>query len=198
MTFPLLIFLSAVLNSGSDADLVRRLQNREARAMAELYDRYGRVVYSVVLRIVRNQGVAEDLVQEAFLRIWNRIHGFDGEKGSLVGWVLAVARNRAVDYCRSLPGRQQERTMELDRMEEPSVFGDLDESLLQNDRVRLLRDAFARLNANQRAVIELAYFEGLTHTEMAERLEEPLGTVKTRVRTALQILRQELAGVAAL
>lgn len=190
--------LTVVLTSGNDADLVRRLQNRDARAMGDLYDRYGRLAYSVVLRIVRNQAVAEDMVQEAFLRIWTRVHGFDSEKGSLAGWVLAVARNRAVDYLRSLEGRQQERTTELTRTEEPSVFADFEKDLLNTDRVRMLRGAFEKLNANQRTVIELAYFEGLSQSEMAERMKQPLGTVKTWVRTALQTLRQELAGAAAL
>lgn len=196
MSLFLFPFLINVLHG--DADLVRRLQSRDQGAMADLYDRYGRIAYSVVLRVVRNSAIAEDLVQEAFLRIWTRVDGFDPERGSLSGWVVAVARNRAVDYLRSLEGRQRERTTELARTDEPSVFADFEKDLLNSDRARMLRDAFTRLNANQRTVIELAYFEGLSQSEMAERMKQPLGTVKTWVRTALQTLRQELAGAAAI
>ncbi|HZU24036.1 MAG TPA: sigma-70 family RNA polymerase sigma factor [Bryobacteraceae bacterium] len=197
MSILLLPILTVIVRSGDDGDLVRRLQERDASAMGDLYDRYGRIAYSVVLRVVRNQAVAEDLVQEAFLRIWTRIHGFDAEKGSLGGWVLTVARNRAVDYLRSLEGRERERTTELARGDEPAVFADFEKDLLNTDRVRLLRGAFEKLNTNQRTVIELAYFEGLSQTEMADKLKQPLGTVKTWVRSALQTLRQELVGAAA-
>ena len=188
--------LAVIVHSGDDGDLVQRLQRRDANAMGDLYDRYGRVAYAVVLRVVRDPAVAEDLVQEAFLRIWTRIHVFDAQRGSLAGWVLTVARNRAVDYLRSLEGRERERTTELTRTDEPAIFADFERDLLNTDRVRLLRDAFEKLNANQRTVIELAYFEGLSQTEMAEKLKQPLGTVKTWVRTALQTLRQELVGAA--
>jgi len=197
MSLFFLPFLVNVLHGG-DADLVKRLQNRDQRAMGDLYDRFDKLAFSVVLRIVRNQAIAEDLVQETFLRIWTRVDGFDPQRGSLSAWVLTVARNRAVDYLRSLEGRQQERTTELGRMDEPSVFDDVEKDLLNSDRARMLRDAFSRLNANQRTVIELAYFEGLSQSEMAERMKQPLGTVKTWVRTALQTLRQELAEAAAL
>src|SRR5579884_2874591 len=197
MSLFFLPFLVNVLHGG-DADLVKRLQNRDQRAMGDLYDRFDKLAFSVVLRIVRNQAIAEDLVQETFLRIWTRVDGFDPQRGSLSAWVLTVARNRAVDYLRSLEGRQQERTTELGRMDEPSVFDDVEKDLLNSDRARMLRDAFSRLNANQRTVIELAYFEGLSQSEMAERMKQPLGTIKTWVRTALQTMRQELVGVAAI
>src|SRR5262249_7819060 len=87
-----------------DAELITRLQRRDPQALAELYDRYGRLAYSLILRVVRDVGVAEDLVQETFLRIWNRVQGFDAEKGSVGPWLMAVARNRAIDYLRSTTG----------------------------------------------------------------------------------------------
>src|ERR1700738_3511129 len=93
------------LHAETDMDLVGRLRRRDPHALAELYDRYGRLVYSLILRVVRDTGIAEDLVQETFLRVWNRVAGFDAQKGSIGPWLLAVARNRAIDYLRSTTGR---------------------------------------------------------------------------------------------
>src|SRR6202171_4879341 len=98
--------LGAVLQFPDDGDLARRLKNREPQAMADLYDRYGRVVYALIFRIVRNTGTAEDLVQETFLRVWNRVDGFDADKGARGAWVTTVARNRAIDYLRSVDGKE--------------------------------------------------------------------------------------------
>ncbi|MBM3753352.1 MAG: sigma-70 family RNA polymerase sigma factor [Acidobacteria bacterium] len=150
------------------------------------------MAFSIIMRIVRDQGVAEDLTQETFLRVWNRMAGFDTQKGALGPWVLTVARNRAIDYLRSVDGRSRQNAIELSATESPAVFVDLEANLINSDRARQLKSAFAKLNDNQRAVIELAYFEGLSQTEMAERMKQPLGTVKTWVRSALQILRAEL------
>jgi RNA polymerase sigma-70 factor (ECF subfamily) len=187
--FPL---LAIALRFSDDRDLVRRLKNRDQTAMGELYDRYGRLAFSLIIRIVRNEGIAEDLVQETFLRVWNRSASFDEEKGALGPWVLAVARNRAIDYVRSLEARQTRNSMELDTLERPGLCAVVDDSFLQVDRVHLLKTAFDKLPPNQRMVLELAYFEGMSQTEMAERMKQPLGTVKTWVRTALRSLREEI------
>lgn len=188
MLLPLLL---AIEFGESDADLVRRLQRRDPRAMADLYDRYGRLVYALIVRVVRDGGIAEDLVQETFLRVWNRVQGFDAERGGLGAWLLAVARNRAIDYLRSAAGRMR-NAVELPETEHPALFADMEKELLNSDRVRRVRVALEKLSQNHRAVIELAYFEGLSQAEMAERMGEPLGTVKTWVRTALKSLRDEL------
>ena len=180
-----------------DAVLVKRLQRRDPNALAELYDRYGRLAYSLILRVVRDTGVAEDLVQETFLRVWNRMQGFDAEKGAIGPWLLAVARNRAIDYLRSTTGRAR-NTLELETTEHPSLYNDMEKDLLVADKARRVKAAMEKLSANQRQVIELAYFEGLSQTEMAERMGQPLGTVKTWVRTALKNLRDELGAAAVL
>ena len=96
---------AAAMAMRDDSELVARLKRRDPDAMAILYDRYGRIMYSLILRVVRNEAVAEDLVQESFLRVWNRVHGFDQERGALAPWILAMARNRAIDYVRSVQGR---------------------------------------------------------------------------------------------
>jgi RNA polymerase sigma-70 factor (ECF subfamily) len=184
--------LQVMLRFKDDSDLARRLKARDAHAMADLYDRYGRIAYSLILRVVRNAAVAEDLVQETFLRVWNRVQSFDQERGALGPWVLTVARNQAIDYLRSVDGRMSTRALELDRLENPTLFCDLEDSALSIDRARRLKAAFEKLNPQQRMVIELAYFEGLTQTEMADRMKQPLGTVKTWVRSALKILREDL------
>src|ERR1017187_3557554 len=188
MLLPLLL---AIEFGESDADLVRRLQRRDPRAMAELYDRYGRLVYALIVRVVRDGGIAEDLVQETFLRVWNRVQGFDAERGGLGPWWLAVARNRAIYYLRSAAERMR-NTVELPETEHPALFADMEKELLNSDRVRRGGGAVGEVFPNHRAVIELAYFEGLSQAQMAGRMGEPLGTVKTWVRTALKSLRDEL------
>jgi RNA polymerase sigma-70 factor (ECF subfamily) len=187
--------LAALLDRAGDADLAARLRRRDPHAMSLLYDRYGRLCYSVIRRIVRHDD-AEDLLQETFLRIWNRIHGFDPGRGALGPWILTVARNRAIDYLRSREGRAADTAIDSERLEHPSLFLDLENHIMNLDRVRSLREAFGRLSPNQRLVIELAYFEGLSQTEMSERLRQPLGTVKTWVRSALKTLREELSEAA--
>jgi RNA polymerase sigma-70 factor (ECF subfamily) len=185
----LLSLLMAVLAEG-DAELIARLQRRDPQALAELYDRYGRLAYSLIVRVVRDGATAEDLVQETFLRVWNRAQGFDARRGALGPWLLAVARNRAIDYLRSAGGRER-NALELDDVDHPSLYTDMESDILASDKARVIRAAMDRLTPRLREVIELAYFEGLTQTEMAARLGEPLGTVKTWVRTALKNLREE-------
>ncbi len=193
----LLPLLFAIYIEGDDGDLAARLQRREPAALAELYDRYGKLAYSLIYRVVRDTGVAEDLVQETFLRVWNRAQGFDAERGALGPWLLAVARNCAIDYVRSSGGKMARGAMELECAEQPAVFVNFEADLLSQDRARRVRAALGKLNENQRHVIELAYFEGLSQSEMAERMGQPLGTVKTWVRTALKNLRDDLGEKAA-
>ena len=185
----LLSLLMAVLAEG-DVELVERLQRRDPQALAELYDRYGRLAYSLIVRVVRDGALAEDLVQETFLRVWNRAQGFDAQRGALGPWLLAVARNRAIDYLRSAGGRER-NALELEEVDHPSLYTNMERDILASDKARMIRAALEKLAPNQREVIELAYFEGLTQTEMAERMGQPLGTVKTWVRAALKNLREE-------
>ncbi len=189
MFFPILFALADVQ---ADREIARRLKNREQEALGTLHDRYGRLAFSLILRVVKNSAVAEDLVQETFLRVWNRAQAFDEEKGALGPWVLTVARNRAIDYLRSVNGRMSQNMYELSGNEQQSMFGDLEKDILNSDRARILREAFQKLNENQKTVLEMAYFEGLSQTEMAEKMKQPLGTVKTWVRSGLQALRAEL------
>lgn len=190
----MLPFLLAVFADPEERALIARLQGRDPQALAELYDRYGKMAYSLVFRVVRDAAIAEDLVQETFLRVWNRVHSIDSEKGSVGPWLLAVARNRAIDYLRSSQGRER-NAAELDETACAPLHCELEAGILLSDQARRARAAMDKLPANYREVIELAYFEGLSQTEMAAKMGQPLGTVKTWVRTALRSLRDEM-GVA--
>jgi RNA polymerase sigma-70 factor, ECF subfamily len=186
--------LMTVAAAAGDDELVLRLRRRDPQAVAELYDRYGGLVYSLILRVVRDTGVAEDLVQETFLRAWSRAGGFDSGRGPIGPWLLAIARNRAIDYTRSPDGKIR-NGLDLERAEHSFRCPDVEKDILLSDGARRVRAAMSVLPPQQREAIELAYFEGLSQSEMAERMGQPLGTVKTWVRTALQSLRAKL-GVA--
>lgn len=165
--------------------------------MVALYDGYGKLMYSIIFRAVRDEATAEDLVQETFLRVWNRIHTFDEERGNLAGWLVTIARNRAFDYLRSLRARPSNVGANWEELERGGNFVSQ-----ESDADRIVRgDAVARalesLTQDQRIVIELTHFEGLTQTEISERLQKPLGTVKGLVRSALKSLRAVATGSAA-
>lgn len=172
------------------------MERRDGRALVQLYDRYGRVVYALILRIVRNQAAAEDLVHETFLRVWNRAQSFDASKGAVGPWLLAVARNRAIDHLRSQEGRDS-RLAVFEENEDPRLYAGMEADIVSAEEVRPVKQALARLPENQRQVVELAYFDGLSQTEMAAKLGEPLGTVKTWVRNSLAGLRKTMQAGAA-
>jgi RNA polymerase sigma-70 factor (ECF subfamily) len=188
--FPLIL---AVLAMG-DGDVVMRLQRREPQALAELYDRYCGMIYRLVLRMVRDTGIAEDLVQETFLRAWNHASGFDSERGAVAPWLLAIARNRALDYLRA-QSRRGGTTMELNEAERPARFVDFPAESLNFDLARQVKRVLEQLSADQRVAIELAYFEGMSQSEIAVRMGQPLGTVKTRMRRAMLQMRESLGSV---
>jgi RNA polymerase sigma-70 factor (ECF subfamily) len=176
--------------------LVARLKQRDSAAMALLYDRFGGLLYSVVYRAVRDQATAEDLVQETFFRIWNRIHTFDAEKGRLDVWLVTIARNRAFDHLRSLRSGAGDLTS-FDELERAGYFATV--AGPRTDHVaqqREVQQALTVLNESQREVIEMTHFEGMTQAEIADKLKKPLGTVKGLVRSALRVLREAAEGSA--
>jgi len=174
---------------GGVADLIDRLQRRDPEALGEAYDRFGRLTYSLILRIVRDTGVAEDLVQEVFLKVWMRAGSFDREKGDLGAWLRTVARNRALDYVRSPGARIPWLAGRLDEVEDPALFVHFERRVSATHEIGKLFDALRKLSANQRAAIDLAYFTGLSQIEIAARMGRPLGTVKTWIRSSLKTLR---------
>lgn len=167
--------------------------------MMELYDSYARLLYSIVLRAVNNAAVTEDITQEVFLRVWNRIQTFDEDKGNFEGWLVTVARNRAFDYLRSVRNAPDSSSVSLNDLEQSSLFAAGRENSPDRGLAkRAVREALEELSDDQRQVIELTHFEGMTQTEIAGQLKKPLGTVKGLVRSALKRLRATLAATGAL
>ena len=176
---------------------MQRLATGEGRALERLYDRYHVLVYSVALRIVRDEMLAEDVVHEVFLRLWRRPESYDPARGRFLSWLMSVTRNRAIDEVRRVTRRLRIEERRPDAAEEAPSTDRLDAPELAaaiGDERRRVRAALASLPEPQRQVIELAYFGGLTQAEIAERTDTPLGTVKTRTRLAMDKLRQELGG----
>lgn len=172
-----------------DRDLVVRLKRRDPQSVVALYDRYGKLIYSIIFRAVGNQATAEDLVQETFFRVWNRIHTFDEDRGNLQGWLITVARNRAFDYLRSLPKEEYAAVASIDELDQAGYFVCSENQADRIAKEKAVAAALAGLNYDQREVIELTHLEGMTQTEIAERLQKPLGTIKGLVRSALKNLR---------
>jgi RNA polymerase sigma-70 factor, ECF subfamily len=180
-------------DSSSEVALTEALRNRDPKALEAAYDRYSAAVYSLFLRITRDQSVAEDLVQELFIRIWNHIHAFDPAKGALGVWILSIARNMGIDYIRSAHARFSAKLQPIEHAERSGGESRLEPEAII-DQGRTVKAAFERLNGRQRQVLELAYFEGLSQTEIANHLHEPLGTVKSWMRSALSCLRSAVVG----
>lgn len=183
---------SPTLGKPDDHDLIHRLQKRDSQAMVELYDRFGKLIFSIIFRAVRSAPTAEDLTQETFLRVWNRIHTFHNDRGNLQGWLVTVARNRAFDYLRSLQSTVSLASSNLEELERAGHFcSELDQSdrIAKENTVAL---ALKSLPDDQLEVIQLTHYEGMTQTEIADKLGKPLGTVKGLVRGALKKLRESI------
>jgi len=177
-----------VLAGFSDEEIVALVARSDDAALAELYDRFGRVAYGLAVRIVRDQALAQDAVQEAFLTAWRTAPTFDPARAKAQTWLLTLVHRRAVDLVR----REQRRRG--DPLEEaPVAAGDAtDEEAWVRERRRAVQKALAELPREQREALELAYYGGYTQSELAERLGQPLGTIKSRMFTGLARLRAEL------
>ena len=185
----------AVIDVTADADqsAVVRMAAGDQAALAEFYDRHGRAVYSLAFRILRDQRDAEEVVQDVFAQAWRESARYNTRRGSVMAWLMTLTRSRAVDRLRGRRSRPENALAADPRAEITDAAALADEQLawsVRADRVRAALDAVPVL---QRVAIELAFYEGLTHAEIAARLEEPLGTVKTRIRQGLLKLRERLA-----
>ena len=167
-----------------DVALLDRVRRGDEAAMASLYDRYSKLVYSVSLRVLRDTASAEDVLQEIFMQIWRTPGSFLETRGSLGGWLAVVARNRSIDTLR--------RRRPTDQVEEVALASpfNLAEEAERNNMMERARAAIVLLPTEQRKTLEMAFFDGLTHTEIAEITGDPLGTVKTRIRSALLSVRK--------
>jgi RNA polymerase sigma-70 factor (ECF subfamily) len=178
----------------ADQSALARMARGDQAALAELYDRHARPVYSLALRILRERADAEDVVQDVFAQVWSQAGRYDTSRGAVAAWLLMMARSRAIDRLRARNARPETAAdaQVVERLPDAAAPQDL--QLLSAEQVRNLVSALNQLPASQRTALELAYYEGLTHVEIADRLSEPLGTVKTRIRQAVIRLRESLAG----
>jgi RNA polymerase sigma-70 factor (ECF subfamily) len=175
----------------ADSDVLRRLAAGDREAVAELYDRHAARVLGLAYRIVRNSSDAEDVVQEVFSQAWRTAPNYQAARGTVAGWLLMMARTRAIDRLRARQARRDAHA-EPDFEAIPSDAASLADQVIANQQAAGVRAAVETLPPDQRTALDLAYFEGLTQTEIAERLRIPLGTVKTRIRSALASLRRSV------
>ena len=180
----------------SDEELVTLVRGQDERAFELLYQRYADLVYSVALRILADPGLAQDVAQEVFLRLWRTPASYDESRGRFANWLVSVARNRAVDDVR-VRGRRRQRELAPAAVPEDPPDGRADDpSVIAQAEIERssVRRALRALPDEQRTALELAYFGGLTQQEISQLLQQPLGTIKTRTRLAMKKLRLALAG----
>ena len=172
----------------TDWSLLEKVTRKDEAALSKLYDRYSGLVYSEAKRILRDAGAAEEILQDLFYQVWRTAERFDASRGSFSGWLLVAARNRAISRLRKKGDKGEE--LKNDKVD---LKMNLETSTLQSLLVQKVRAVMGSLSEGQREAVECAYFEGLTHTEIAEKTGQPLGTIKTRIRTAMDTLKQVLS-----
>jgi RNA polymerase sigma-70 factor (ECF subfamily) len=178
--------LSAAKSKGgpTDVSLLWAMRSGDESAMVKLYDRYSSIVYAVALRVLGDTGTAEDVLQEVFMQLWRNPGVFDSSRGNLGAWLGVISRNRAIDSLRKR--RPETDVADVVISVEPDMAGEAERARAMEK----VRGALGSMPAAQRSALEMAYFEGLTHTEIADKTGEPLGTIKTRIRSGLQALRK--------
>ena len=172
----------------NDIELLKAIAAKDDAALGQLYDRYRLILFGVLMRILNNREEAEDVLQEVFLQVWRRAADFDENRGRPFTWLVTLARSRGIDRLRSLASR--ERVAVAGANERPEEVSDAAGDAIRSEQVGVVNSALAELPEDQRKPLVLAYFDGLTQSEIATKLDLPLGTVKTRMRTAMIKLRE--------
>ena len=180
------------LQPEDEVKLLKAIAARDEAALAQLYDHYRIILFGLLMRILNNREEAEDVLQEVFLQVWRKAEDFDENRGRPFTWLVTLARSRGIDRLRTLAAR--ERVAEAGAREAVEVISDAATDAFKSEQRGLVNKALAQLPDEQKRPIMLAYFDGLTQSEIATRLGAPLGTVKTRMRTGLMNLREQLAG----
>lgn len=172
----------------TDWSLLARIGQKDEEALTALYDRYSGLVFSEAKRILRDTGAAEEILQDLFYQVWKTSERFDASKGSLAGWLLVAARNRAISKLRRKSGKSE-------KLDESAVTlsVDVESHAAQNLLLDKVRAVMGSLPDGQREAVECAYFEGMSHTEIAEKTGQPLGTIKTGIRSAMEALKKVLS-----
>jgi RNA polymerase sigma-70 factor, ECF subfamily len=187
---------AAVIKDAHWRVYLARIADGEQPALGSLYDESSSLIYSMVLRVLGNVADAEEVTMDVYTQVWKGAAGYDASRGSVTAWLVTLARSRAIDRVRSRSSRARKETALPETYDAPSLGHSPEqetEDVLRRDQVMT---ALATLPADQRQVVELAFYSGLTHSELAERLGQPLGTVKTRIRAGMSRLREQLAGIA--
>jgi RNA polymerase sigma-70 factor (ECF subfamily) len=184
------------LDQGQLSVLVEETAQGNERALARLYEATSRIVYGLALRIVREASVAEDVTLEVFLQVWRTAANYDPSRGSVISWLAILARTRALDWLRSSHSRFKQQSHSLDEAAKFNQFKDAtpdpEHASIEASRTRIVRKSMGELPVEQRELIELAYYSGLSHSEIAGRVGQPLGTVKSRIRLGMAQLRDSL------
>ncbi len=185
-------------NNSRDRDLMRRIASKEPEALSVLYDHYNRLLFGLLKSILKKKEEAEDLLQEVFTTIWEKADQFDAERGTAYTWIVSLTRNKAIDRLRSKVYKEQKK--QSTSLNDDDVFHPLYskennplENTILSDRAKRVYDALQNLTEKQRSVIQVAYFDGLSQSEISDEYDIPLGTVKTRMRDGMIKLRELLA-----
>ncbi len=180
---------SQIKHSITEEELVERLRAQDTKAVSMLYDMYSATLYGVILQIVKVEETAEDVLQESFVKIWNSFQSYDASKGRLFTWMINICRNQSIDKIRSKQHRVSLKTKEIPA----SPKADFGSDSFKPDHIGV-REITEKLHPDQKQIIDLMYFEGMTQSEIAEEYNLPLGTVKTRARSAIKVLGKLFKG----
>lgn len=190
------LFSTQQSNPPGDEELIRSILEGKSNALGELYDRYGRLVYSLAFQVVGDSATAEEVSQEVFLQIWNKAGTYQAQQGKVITWLTSVARHKAIDSLRRKQARPEGHQVEFDSDDESDLVDPIgvEEQVVLSQRSLAVRRAISHLPPDQKKALAMAYFKGMTQQEVADAIGEPLGTVKTRIRLAMLKLRQFLEG----
>ena len=175
---------------GTDHELIDRIIKRDKDALREIYSRFSQAVFNMAFRMLRDREDAEEVVQEIFLQVWNKAPTYDRARGAVSTWIINIARSRSIDKLRMLGKRDLSTEIDEEKLNSNTDFSRILENREEKDNV--INRALSALPENQRAVIELVYFEGYTHTEASELLKVPVGTIKTRLRLGVLKLKEQM------
>ncbi len=176
--------------SNPDLELIKQVKKRDKAAFSEIYSRFSQVVFNLVYRILKDREEAEEVVQEIFLLIWNKAASYESERGALSTWIINISRNRSIDRLRALGHRNRGMQIDEERLSSKYDLSRIIED--REERKKVIQNALDSLPEDQRVAIEMVYFDGFTHVETAERLNVPVGTIKTRLRLGVAKLKEKI------
>ena len=179
------------IRAETDQELIDRIKEKDKDALREIYSRFSQTVYNLAYRMLRDREDSEEVVQEIFLQVWNKADTYERGRGAVSTWIINIARSRSIDRLRKLGYRDKNTELDEERLNSTTDFSRIIED--REEKTSVISKALNTLPENQRAVIELVYFEGYTHTEAAQLLKEPVGTIKTRLRLGVIKLKEKMA-----